>query len=684
MTKTSAIPPKTLRVLVPAPLGNAYDYLPPEGEMPEIGAFVEVPFGGRTMIGVVWGEGNGDVPEAKLKAILRALPLPLVPDVSRSFVDWVAGYTLTPAGAVLKMMFGNSKLIEPKKKDSFVCPVFDPDHHKPELSDDQKKAADSILQKMKTGFSPSLNPSPNPSLKERGTSLFSATLLDGVTGSGKTEVFCEAIAECLRQGKQALVMLPEIAMTAALIDRFTARFGARPVEWHSGLGDRQRRLHWQAIVRGEAKFILGARSALFLPYPHLGLIVVDEEHEAAYKQEEGVIYHGRDMAVARAYLGNIPVVLSSATPSLETLFNAQQGKYGHVVLPKRFGEAQMPRIELVDLRQYKLPSQEFISPPLFEGLKETIAAGQQAMLFLNRRGYAPLTLCRNCGHRLECPRCTAWLTEHKQSGRLHCHHCDYTMRLPEKCPSCEAEGRFAACGPGVERIAEEVKARLPEARFAVMASDTLDDPEAAQTLVDQMARREIDILIGTQIMAKGYHFPLLTLVGVIDGDLGLAGGDPRASERTFQLLQQMAGRSGRAEDAGRVLLQTTAPEHPVMKAIMKGDRDAFMRVEMKEREAYHLPPYWRLASLTVSGEDVKQVIRAAHYLAEIAPQEDHLRVLGPAPAPFARLRGKYRHRLMIQAPRNVNLSSVLKRWLANVKMPRNLRLLIDVDPYSFM
>jgi primosomal protein N' (replication factor Y) len=665
MTKASAIPSKTLRVLLPAPLADAYDYLPPEGERPENGAFVEVPFGARRMIGVVWGEGKGGVPEAKLKAIFRVLPLPPAPKVSRSFTDWVAAYTLTPVGAVLKMMFGNAKLIEPKKRDSFDCPVYDPDFHLPQLSEDQRVAADVLKQNVRA-------------------QKYAATLLDGVTGSGKTEVFCEAIAECLRQGKQALVLLPEISMTAALIDRFAARFGARPIEWHSRLGDRQRRLHWQAIAKGEAKFILGARSALFLPYPDLGLIVVDEEHEAAYKQEEGVIYHGRDMAVVRAKQGNIPVVLSSATPSLETLFNVQQGKYGHVVLRERFGDAQMPSIELVDLKKQKLSAQEFISPPLFERLKETIAAGQQAMLFLNRRGYAPLTLCRNCGHRLQCPRCTAWLTEHKQSGRLHCHHCDYAVRLPTQCPSCKAEGRFAACGPGVERIAEEVKARLPHARFAVMASDTLDNPRAAQNLIEKMAQGTIDILIGTQIMAKGYHFPLLTFVGVVDGDLGLAGGDPRASERTFQLLQQIAGRSGRAKNAGRVLLQTTAPEHPVMKAIVKGDRDAFMKIELSEREAYRLPPYWRLASLTVSGVDSGEVIRAAQYLAKCAPKGESLRILGPAPAPFARLRGRYRHRLMIQAPRNVNLPSVLRKWLASVKMPRHLRLLIDIDPYSFM
>ncbi|MDR3450591.1 MAG: primosomal protein N' [Alphaproteobacteria bacterium] len=665
MTSPGATPPQTLSVLLPAPLSDAYDYLPGDGERPEAGRFVEVPFGGRKMIGVVWGPGKGGVPEGKLKSIIRVLDLPLVPDVNRAFVDWVASYTLTPAGAVLKMMFGSAKLIEAKKKDVFSTPAFNPDFHQPVLNEGQAKAAATLVEKVK-----------HPS--------YSTTLLDGVTGSGKTEVFCEAIAECLRLDRQALVLLPEIAMTAALIDRFAARFGARPVEWHSGLSEKQRRLNWGAIARGQAQFILGARSALFLPYPDLGLIVVDEEHEAAYKQEEGVIYHGRDMAVARAHLGEIPVVLSSATPSLETLFNVKQGKYGHVQLLQRFGAAQMPNIELVDLRKYKMTAQEFISPPLFEALKQTIAGGQQSMLFLNRRGYAPLTLCRACGHRLQCPQCTSWLTEHKQSGRLHCHHCGFAMKLPEKCPACEAEGKFAACGPGVERIAEEVKKRLPEARFAVMASDTLDNPQAAQELVDRMTRRDLDILIGTQIMAKGYHFPLLTLVGVVDGDLGLAGGDPRAAERTFQLLQQISGRSGRGEDAGRVLLQTTSPEHPVMKAIVKGDRDAFMEAELREREAYRLPPYWRLASLTVSGENVNEVIRAAQHLASTAPQREDLRVLGPAPAPFAMLRGKYRHRLMIQAPRTVNLSAVLRHWLAGVKLPRHLRLLVDIDPYSFL
>ncbi|MFY9288288.1 MAG: primosomal protein N', partial [Alphaproteobacteria bacterium] len=647
------------------PLAEAYDYLPLPGKALKPGTIVEVPFGPKKMLGVVWGSGTSDLPLAKLKTIIHAPDLPPLPEASRNFVDWVAQYTVTPAGAVLKMVWGSEKLLRPKKKDDFSAQQPNPDHHQPLLTSDQKKAADVLIKKVQDN-------------------KYSVTLLDGVTGSGKTEVFCEAVAEALRRGKQVLVLLPEIAMTAALFDRLTARFGIQPTQWHSELTEKQRRINWHSIMLGEAKFILGARSALFLPYPDLGLIVVDEEHESAYKQEEGVIYHGRDMAVVRAHLGNIPLILSSATPSLETMHNIYQKKYDHVILLERFGKASMPKIELVDLRQHKMTAQHFISPPLFDLLQKTIAEKQQAMLFLNRRGYAPLTLCRACGHRLNCPNCTSWMIEHKQTHRLQCHHCDFSMKLPEKCPSCSAEGRFAACGPGVERVAEEVKARLPKARFAIMASDTLDGPKAAQDLVDQMANQELDVLIGTQIMAKGYHFPRLTLVGVIDADLGLAGGDPRAAERTFQLLQQVAGRSGRGEDKGHVLLQTTAPEHPVMKALIKGDRDAFMDAELKEREAYHLPPAWRLASVTVSGADVKEVIRLADHLAAHAPQDKKLRILGPAPAPFAMLRGKYRHRLLIQAPRNINLSLTIQQWLKGMKIPRSLRILVDIDPYSFL
>ena len=660
-----AATPSTLRVLLPLPLGDGYDYLPIDGTDTPAGAIVDVPLSKKQVFGVVWDAGNGKVPVNKLKPIIAPYNLPPLPIATRQFVDWVAQYTVTAPGAILKMVFGGTRLIRSKKNDDITTPQPNPDFHQPELSESQRAAADILVSKVR---------------KKK----YSATLLDGVTGAGKTEVFCEAIAECLRQGQQVIVLLPEIAMTAALINRFAARFGTKPVEWHSELTEKQRRLNWHAIIHGEAKFILGARSALFLPYPNLGLIVVDEEHEAAYKQEEGVIYHGRDMAVVRAHLGNIPVILSSATPSLETTYNVQQGKYGHVQLPQRFGKAVMPVIKTIDIRQHKMSSQSFITPPLFDALKQNLADKKQSMLFLNRRGYAPLTLCRACGYRLQCPQCSSWLIHHKHANRLQCHHCDYSIKEPTTCPQCKAEDRFAACGPGVERVAEEIKTRLPEARFAIMASDTLEGPKAAQELVDQMTAQELDILIGTQIMAKGYHFPRLTLVGVVDADLGLSGGDPRAAERTFQLLQQVAGRSGRGDDPGEVLLQTTSPEHPVMQALIKGDRDAFMEAEMREREAYHLPPTWRLAHITISGADTKMVIKLAEHIALRAPQNEQIHILGPAPAPFAMLRGQYRHRLLVQTPRSINLSLVIRDWLAHTLIPRTLRVQVDIDPYSFL
>ena len=665
MTKTSS----TVQVLLPLPIGRGYEYLVPTDMDIAPGSLVEVPLGQRFMVGVVWGDGDNSAPVDKLKAIGQVLPLPPITEATRKFVDWVANYTVSPPGNVLKMVLG-AKWKMPNAKDRFSCPDYTVAIKKMDslgvvLSEDQRKAADELISAVEGD-------------------CFSVTLLDGVTGSGKTEVYDEAIAAALRGGKQVLVLLPEIAMTAAMIDRFTERFGARPTEWHSELSDKQRRINWHAIAQGQAKFVLGARSALMLPYSDLGLIVVDEEHEAAYKQEEGVTYHGRDMAVVRASLENIPIILASATPSLETLNNVQQGKYKHVVLRERFGKAEMPEINIVDLRKENLSAQNFISAPLVDALNKTFANGQQAMLFLNRRGYAPLTLCRACGHRLQCPNCTSWLIEHKRSGRLHCHHCDYSIYLPKTCPTCKAEGKFAACGPGVERIAEEIKQTMPNVRFAIMASDTLSGPKAAQGLINQMQDQSLDLLIGTQIMAKGYHFPRLTCVGVVDADLGLGGGDPRAAERTFQLLQQVSGRSGRADDPGHVFIQTTQPEHPVMKSLARGDRDSFMAAEMNERRAYSLPPFSRLASITVTGTDQKQVITAIHQVAASAPTDKKLKILGPAPAPFAVLRGRYRYRLMIQVSKQTALSSILREWISNIKLSKALRIQIDVDPYNFL
>ncbi|MEJ2120307.1 MAG: primosomal protein N' [Alphaproteobacteria bacterium] len=728
--QSELLPAEQASVLLPLPLAGAYDYRLPPGDPLPPGTFVEAPLGGRHVLGVVWGEPEGGIDEKKLREVTPLPDAPLLPEVSRDFVDWVARYTVQPPGSVLRMVMSVSEALEPPRpvtaymrsdldpeaegirltsarrrvlavlsdgpprlatelaREAGVTPGVvkgllsagildavqlrpspprqpDPDRPGPELSQDQAAAADELLQTLRTGG-------------------FSVTLLDGVTGSGKTEVYFEAIAHVLAEGRQVAVLLPEIAMSAQWFARFAERFGAAPATWHSELSRPERRRVWRNVAEGKVKVVVGARSALFLPYADLGLIVIDEEHDASFKQEDGVVYHARDMAVVRAQLGDIPIVLASATPSLETLANVDAERYARLHLPERHGVAELPDVTLVDMRRTPPPRGKWLSPALTEALTETLAAGEQAMLFLNRRGYAPLTLCRACGYRIECPRCTAWLVEHRLAGRLECHHCGHSMRPPPQCPNCEAEGALVACGPGVERVAEEVAALFPEAAIAVMASDTVRGPEAAAELVRQIQDKEIDLLIGTQIMAKGHHFPMLTLVGVIDADLGLAGGDPRAAERTFQMLSQVSGRAGRAERPGRVLLQTYMPEHPVMRAMASGDRERFLAEEKAARQTAKLPPYGRLAALVVSGPNIARVEETARMLALKSPRVDGIDVLGPAPAPLATLRGRHRQRFLVKAGRDVRLQPYVRQWLAAVKVPSGVRIKGDIDPYSFL
>jgi primosomal protein N' (replication factor Y) len=454
--------------------------------------------------------------------------------------------------------------------------------------------------------------------------------------------------------------------------------------WHSEIGQTARRRTWRAVAEGRARVVVGARSALFLPFAALGLIVVDEEHDGAFKQEDGVPYHARDMAVVLGSLGRFPVVLSSATPSLETVVNVEGGRYGEASLPARHGQAELPRIAAVDLRREAPAPGRWLSPPLIEAVRASLAAGEQAMLFLNRRGYAPLTLCRSCGFRLQCPNCTAWLVEHRFERRLQCHHCGHRAALPMECPGCRAENTLRACGPGVERVAEEAAQLFPGSRTEILTSDTLPGPRAAAEAIERITRHAVDLVIGTQIVAKGHHFPLLTMVGVVDGDLGLAGGDLRAAERTWQLMVQVAGRAGRAERPGQVLIQTYQPEHPVMAALIAGDRGEFMAREAAARRELGMPPFGRLAALVVQGRDGQQVAATARDLARAQPREPGLEVLGPAPAPLALLRGRHRHRLLLKAERGLPVSALLKAWLGRVKVPSSVRVLVDVDPYSFL
>jgi primosomal protein N' (replication factor Y) len=649
-------------VLLPFPFDTAFTYeseslLPP-------GTLVRVPLGTRMVVGAVWD----DAPDQTIRTrkVAAVLDVPPLPDALRKFIDWVAAYTLAKRGDVLALGLKAPLLAQPARLRK--ARVFAP----PDLSlapPDLSPAQDSAAIALRAAVT---------------ASTFSVTLLDGVTGSGKTEVYLEAVAACLAAGRQALILLPEIALSVQFLQRFAARFGAAPAAWHSELTPALRRDTFAAIADGTIRVVVGARSALFLPFPDLGLIVVDEEHESAFKQEDGVMYHARDMAVVRARFSAAACVLVSATPSLETVENAATGRYARLDLPARHGGAVLPTVAALDMRAHPPERGQFLSPVLVTAVRETLARGEQAMLFLNRRGYAPLTLCRHCGHRMACPHCTAWLVEHRRHTRLICHHCGHNIALPETCPACEAADSFAPIGPGVERIAEEAAATFPQARNLVMVSDLITGPKQAAEASRKISDREVDLIIGTQMVAKGWHFPGLTLVGVVDADLGLAGGDLRAAERTVQMLHQVAGRAGRAALTGQVMLQTYDPDHPVMAALCSGNLSAFMAQEAAQRKPGHWPPFGRLAALIISGTDERQADDAARALYRTAPRGAGIEILGPAPAPFALLRGRHRRRLLLKAARDIAVQPLIRAWLARTEVQKSIRVDVDIDPVSFM
>lgn len=719
-------------VLLPLPFNEPFDY-ESEEELP-LGTMVRVPFGREEQIGVVWRHGKSSGLDGKrIRTVIEKFNFPPIAEELRRLVEFTAAYNCAPLGLVLKMVISvrqafdapqtttlyrlsGKTLAEAKlknsdarwhvmdllkhasyskseickgagcgagvvntligagvlipftveKKKAFSPPQ--PDFHKVELMPEQRAAADALVQKVGQGFS--------------------VTLLDGVTGSGKTEVYFEAAAEVLKNGRQVLILVPEISLTTQWLARFENRFGVRPACWHSGLGQRERTDTWMAIAEGRVQVIVGARSALFLPYTDLGLIVVDESHDHSFKQEEIVNYQCRDMAVMRAKFEQFPLILSTATPDLETMVNVESGKYDAVRLTRRFANAKLPKLKIVDLKKDK-PQKgawgvSWLSPPLVGALEENLQKGEQSMLFLNRRGYAPLVICRDCGYRIQCPNCTAWLAEHRSTNRLICHHCGYTMVRPVRCPDCGSEEGLTSCGPGVERIAEEVAKRFPAARTAVLSSDTTSSLAEVSEIFGKMERGELDILIGTQILAKGHHFPELTLVGIVDADLGLMGSDLRAAEQTYQLLSQVAGRAGRGEKSGEVWIQTLYPENAVLQALVDNDRGRFLELEKQTRQILKLPPFGRLAALVVSGENQTLTEKAAVELGRCGPASDRISVLGPAPAPIFMLRNRYRYRLLLKTDRTVKLQNVVRQWLQKVKIPAKVRVAVDIDPYSFM
>lgn len=715
-------------VLTTQPLDRLLDYRAPEGGC-HLGAFVEVPLGPRKVIGVIWGAGQGDYDRSKIRQVIRVLDAAPMREEMRSFLTRAGAYTLTPMSAMLRLATRAPGLGDPPS----MRKVYRLGDGNPDRMTDARTRVIAVLEEMgglsltlgelaeMAGVTPSVvkglvkhgavreEDSPRDSafapldpdlgskpltedqaaaaeaLRADQTNGYSTTLLKGVTGSGKTEVYLEAVAECLRRGRQALVLLPEIALTAEFLTRVETRFGARPAEWHSGVTMTERRRVWKMVAEGQAQMVIGARSSLFLPFQRLGLIVVDEEHDTSYKQEDGVLYNARDMAVLRASILGAQVVLASATPSLESWANAEAGKYRKLVLTSRFGPAVLPEMRAIDMRGEELPANRWISPSLRGAVARRLEAGEQALLFLNRRGYAPVTLCRACGQQIGCDHCDARMVEHRFLKRLVCHQCGETKPMPHACPSCEAEDRLAAVGPGVERLAEETAELFPEARIAVLSSDLYGTARELKAQIEAIAAGGADIIIGTQLVAKGHNFPLLTLVGVIDADLGLQGSDLRAAERTFQLMRQVAGRAGRAEKPGTALLQSFQPEHPVIRAILGGDEEAFWAAEAEERRAAGMPPYGRLVGVILSGTDVAQVFDLGNHLArnDASLRRVGAQVFGPAPAPIARVRGRHRVRLLVKAPKGASLQQALADWAGQVRLRGDLRMAIDIDPQNF-
>lgn len=723
-----ALPTVAVPVLVPMPAPGPYSYGVPEDMVVEPGSIVQVPLGPRQVIGVVWDRNDGPpVDPKKLRPITKTFDCPPLREEMRRFIDWVASYTLSPPGLVAKMALRapaafdpepmveglrltearperltparervielageghgwtrsglahaagvSTSVVEGLAKQGVFETVFlpappvvaepDPEYAPSRLEGPQKQAASEILEDVRKGG-------------------FAVSLIDGVTGSGKTEVYFEAVAETLRQGKQVLILLPEIALTAAFLDRFQDRFGSRPAEWHSDISPRMRERVWRQAVTGEVRVVAGARSALFLPFDNLGLIIVDEEHDPAYKQEDRVFYNARDMAVVRARIGDFPIVLVSATPSVESQVNGNSGRYNTIHLHTRFGDAAMPDLHLVDMRRHPPERGGFLSPVLLRGIGKTIEKGEQALLFLNRRGYAPLTLCRVCGHRFQCPQCSSWLVEHRFRSQLQCHQCGHSEPTPDHCPECGTFDHLAACGPGVERIAEEVEKHFPQARTIVLSSDLMGVKRLRLEL-EAIVKGEADIVIGTQLVAKGHNFPLMTLVGIVDADLGLANGDPRAAERTFQLLSQVTGRAGRTGRKSHGLLQTYQPQHPVMQAIVSGDAEAFYEREIIEREKALLPPFGRLASIIVSADSRAEAETHARALRASAPQAPGIMLLGPAEAPLALIRGRHRFRLLVHGKRNSDMQSFLRAMITNGPKERgSIHVQTDIDPQSFL
>ena len=725
--KKIKLPPESICKVTLINFANgSYDYLVPKAL--SIGQIVVVPLRKRLCIGVVISRGTSNISRKKLRYINKVIDLPCLSIEFLNFCIWASNWTMYDISQVLKMSLPSIKFLDSIKEEKFlIC------NHKSFakittlglkvkkfVSKNPNLSIVECIRKLKVSRSvidklildevllhrpKKIKKSNNKNVEFTSKTLSSHQLksykiiknfikkdknnvfvIDGVTGSGKTEVYFEVINKYINNRMQSLILLPEISLSSQFLDRFSKRFGEKAYLWHSGLSMKQRHLTWQSVIKGEAKVVVGARSALFLPFINLGLIIVDEEHDISYKQEDGVCYNARDMAVARGAMASLNVILVSATPSLETLYNVNIKKYKKIEMHERYGLAVMPTIKLIDMRKEKLSSNQWLSDEAIESIKNALKNKEQSLLFINRRGFSPLTLCHNCGYRFCCPDCSSWLVSHKQKNALLCHHCGYKEKLHSCCPHCKTEDSFVACGPGVERLAEEVKKTFPNARLEILSSDTLKNFSTTKHIFNDIENGKIEILVGTQVAAKGHNFPLLTNVIAVDADLSLTGGDLRASERTFQMLTQLSGRAGRDEKRGHALIQSYEPDNSVMRAIANGDRDKFFAIESENRSLRNLPPYGRLAAIIVQSKNISELETFVKMLGKSLRNltNQRIKVLGPAPAPINKLRGWYRYRFLVMGKRKDLLQPFIREWLGKVNVRRGMRVKIDIDPYNFL
>ena len=719
---------KIISVMVPYKIDEPFQYFASQNSSLSLGDFVSVPLGQKIIIGVVWDKHpKKTVDSIKLKQVIEKQNIPPMSKSLLLLIEWVSNYTLAPLGSVLKLAMpplnfsknhdikktlffsghipkrlteGRSKIInfiekEPGCTLEEVIKFTNVSKNILKVLIKQGYVKEKIIKENELLFEEKFNETIPELTKEQllvsgkimneiNKNNFSVILLDGVTGSGKTEVYFEAISKVIKKGNQALIMLPEISLTEQWLQKFYQRFGVEPILWHSSIGKKDRVNAWKKISTGQVKVVVGARSSLFLPFKNLDLIIVDEEHDPSYKQQENVIYNARDMAIVRANILNKPIILVSATPSLETLYNVKIKKYSLVKLKERYGGAKLPSISIIDLNNEKKTPKKWISNSLIEEIKKCLINKEQAMLFLNRRGYAPLTLCKKCGYRLECNNCSSWLVMHQSLNKLLCHHCGYSINYPEKCPKCDTENSLVLIGPGIERLSEEVSQVFPEAKQELLSSDLLVNHNETSNSFERIKKGEVDIIIGTQVMSKGHHFPYLTLVGVIDGDIGLVGGDIRANEKTFQLLYQVSGRAGREKLGGSAFIQTYYPNYPVMESIKKGLRDQFLDNELDNRKSNLMPPFGKLASVIISSSDENEAMALAQKLSKIAPKIEDIQLFGPVAAPIKFLRGRYRFRILLKASRSAKLQSYIKNWILFNRYPKRVKVQIDIDPYTFL